>query len=84
MPMVTIKAMKMVRLTGFGSTREDGFPLTGNQRQEVVTIYWGTPDLEQGRTEYDLSAGTSMKVSDYVLRNGAYTLFGEAVYQRSR
>lgn len=73
------------KINGFWvDSRGVSFPLRGVMQQDTLTIYWGTPDLEQGRTEYVLSANTSLNVTDYVLRDGEYTVFGEAVYHRSQ
>ncbi len=65
-------------------SRGISFPLEGNLSDTTLTIYWGTEEIEEGRTEYTLFDSETIKVSDFVLRNGEYALFGTATYQRKK
>ncbi len=62
-------------------SRGISFPLEGNLSDSTLIIYWGTEEIEQGRTEYTLHDSKTIKVSDFVLRNGKFVLFGTAIYQ---
>jgi len=57
------------------------FPLSGTLNENVLTINWGTPETEQGRTVYTLISSENIKVTDYILKDGEYLQFGEAQYQ---
>lgn len=65
-------------------SRGISFPLSGNTEDSTITILWGTPEIEQGKTEYVLTSHNEVTVNDFVLRNDEYALFGEATYQRKK
>ncbi len=65
-------------------SRGVSFPLTGVMEEHTLIIHWGTEDFEQGRTEYTLLASGEVEVIDFVLRNGEYAQFGNAIYQRKQ
>lgn len=65
-------------------SRGISFPLTGLVEEHSLIINWGTPDFEQGRTEYSLLTSGEIEVKDFVLRNGEYAQFGNATYQRKQ
>lgn len=60
------------------------FPLNGQIQKNTLIINWGSPDIEEGRTEYALKPDGSMAVKDFVLRDGVYDLFGEALYTSAK
>ncbi len=60
------------------------FPLSGNVEDSTITIYWGTPEIEQGRTEYVLISQSEVKVNDFVLKNGEFSKFAEADYEKKK
>ncbi len=58
------------------------FPLNAKFTENTITSNWGTPEIEQGRTEYKIGSDSSFQVTDFVLKKGTYVKFGEAVYQK--
>lgn len=56
------------------------FPLNGTVTSEELVINWGTPETEEGKTVYSLKEG-GVVVTDYILRDGNYIPFGNAVYE---
>lgn len=55
------------------------FPLHGNGSDASMIIDWGTPALEQGRSEYRLVGGR-LRVTDSVLgQDGNYHVFGRTM-----
>lgn len=58
------------------------FPLKGQVDGGTLTVDWGSPDTEQGRTVYALQDDESMVVTDYILQQGSYTKFGTANYTK--
>ncbi|NAS31888.1 hypothetical protein GTQ40_12950 [Flavobacteriaceae bacterium R38] len=57
------------------------FPLKGTTNATQMTIIWGTPETEQGKTSYEFIQNGQLKVKDYILREDKYLGFGEAVYK---
>lgn len=58
------------------------FPLRGTQTPSSMTIEWGTPDTELGRTEYQLKEDR-LEVTDEVLStDGEWRVFGRSKLQR--
>ncbi len=55
-------------------------PLTGEATKEELTILWGSPETEQGKTVYTLKSDDTVQVTDYILRGEEYLKFGEATY----
>ncbi len=58
------------------------FPLNGKTEGSRLTVHWGTEDFEQGKTVYILTGPEAITVTDYVMKNGNYTKFGEATYTK--
>jgi hypothetical protein len=57
-------------------SRGISLPLTGHVEGDAMTIDWGTPEIERGRTTYRL-AGDGLEVTDEVYRkDGALAVFG--------
>ena len=65
-------------------SRRISFPLKGDMGEHTLTSYWGSPEIEEGVTEYTLLANGEMRVTDKVLRNGSYIQFSEALYQKKQ
>ena len=64
-------------------SRGVSFSVRGTVEVNKLTVEWGNPDIEQGKTVYILKEDkNSMKVTDYILQNGNYTKFGEAEYKK--
>ena len=57
-------------------------PLQGNVDDNTLTVPWGTPGTEQGRTVYRQLDEGELEVEDYVLRGSEWQKFGHALYQR--
>lgn len=55
-------------------------PLSGEVTDTQLVIFWGTPDIEQGKTVYSL-ADSQIRVTDYILTEGEYKQFGSALYK---
>lgn len=62
-------------------SRGISFPISGSIEEKTIIIYWGTPEIEEGRTEYMVISEDQVKVTDYILRDGTFDQFGEAMYQ---
>ncbi|OEK03369.1 hypothetical protein BFP97_18380 [Roseivirga sp. 4D4] len=58
------------------------FGLEYNLKENELTVFWGDPEKEEGKTEYRLIEGDRIEVKDYVKRNGTFSQFGEAVYTK--
>ena len=58
-------------------------PLQGSLEDSMLTVLWGTAETEQGKTSYRVLANGSVAVEDFVLREGNWTRFGEALYSRN-
>lgn len=57
-------------------------PLEASIEGALVNTLWGTPEIEQGRTEYHIMGPTQIEVKDFVLRDGVWHQFGQATYRR--
>ena len=58
------------------------FSLSGSQTACTLSIEWGSPDTETGRTRYHL-AGNKLEVTDEVLgAEGEWRIFGQSVLER--
>ena len=57
-------------------------PLRGSVEAEALTVLWGTPETEEGRTIYRLLDENRIEVEDFVLRDGEWSQFGSASYGR--
>ncbi len=58
------------------------FGLKFSIKQNELTVLWGNPETEEGKTRYRLIEGNRIEVKDYVKRNGTFNQFGEAVYTK--
>ncbi len=56
-------------------------PLKGWIEENKLTILWGTPDTEEGKTTYEKTGPDTFQVDDFVKREGNYMLFGSASYE---
>lgn len=63
-------------------TRGVSFALKYSVEDNVLTVLWGDPKTEEGKTEYSLVGPNQVRVKDYVLRDGNFSQFGEAVYDK--
>ena len=57
------------------------FPLSGKLDDHKMTINWGSPETEEGRTVYQLNDNGGITVTDYIQRDGEYLRFGGAEYK---
>jgi hypothetical protein len=71
---------------GFAATWFDSFghvyPVTASIEGDTLRAEWGTPETEQGRTVYRLTAPGVLEVTDSVKRQGEFQEFGRATLQR--
>lgn len=58
-------------------------PLRGSVEGDALIIHWGSPETEEGRTEYRFVDETRIIVEDFVLRDGDWHHFGHAAYERA-
>ena len=56
------------------------FSLKGTLEADKLTIIWGNPETEEGKTIYTLNEKDQIKTSDFILKNGKYINFGNAIY----
>ena len=82
------KAQAFYRSIGAGQIEGTWFdsrgivqPLRGNADDTTLTINWGTPETEEGRTIYRLKEGR-IEVEDFVLKGDKWQQFGSATYER--
>lgn len=61
-------------------SRGISFPVSGILKEATLTVTWGSPGIEQGKTIYTLVSKKEMNVTDYVLQEENYLKFGEAAY----
>jgi len=85
----TLDAQAFYRLTEEGRVEGTWFdsrgmvlPLRGSADSTALTILWGTPETEEGRTEYRLLSENELEVRDFVLKDDRWRRFGEALYTR--
>lgn len=57
-------------------------PLKARVEHDTLTTLWGSPETEQGRTEYRKLNEGRIEVKDFVLKNGEWRQFGHAIYKR--
>lgn len=57
-------------------------PLQGSIEHHTLTMLWGTPETEQGRTVYRLLDRNRIEVEDFVWRDDQWDQFGHALYKR--
>lgn len=56
------------------------FPLKGTVSDDILTIFWGSPETEQGKTVYTYTKDVGVTVQDYILNKENYYKFGTATY----
>lgn len=83
------KAMGIYRPEDDGSftgtwfdSRGYSFPLKGNFTENELTVHWGNPETEEGKTSYSIKEDGTITVKDDVLKDGKLVPFGNAVYRR--
>jgi len=64
-------------------SREKTQPLQGSADATSLTIHWGTPETEEGRTVYRLVDSDSVEVEDFVQKDGEWRVFAHATYRRA-
>jgi hypothetical protein len=65
-------------------SRGISLPLAGRVEGDAMTIDWGTPEIERGRTTYRL-AGDGLEVTDEVHgKDGALAVFGRTRLTRAK
>lgn len=62
-------------------SRGVSFPLKGVFTSTQLTTEWEHSDVEKGRTEYEVLEQGTIRVIDFVFRDGSYQKFAEATYQ---
>lgn len=62
-------------------SRGTTFPLNGTFTSSSITTVWEDSGVERGRTEYKILESKEIQVIDFVLRNGTYQKFAEAIYR---
>lgn len=60
------------------------FPLRGEHGPSRLSIEWGAPDTERGRSEYRVDGDRLEVVDEVLLPDGAWRVFGRSVLQRVR
>lgn len=57
-------------------------PLKMELEGSKLTVLWGSPESEEGKTIYTIESSNRILVEDFVKRNGTYATFGNASYAR--
>lgn len=72
---------------GFSGLWVDSFgfsrPIVAEFSNETLTSNWGSPETEEGRTEYRLTGADSMQVTDFVRTKDGWREFGRVSYRRA-
>lgn len=63
-------------------SRGYSFPLKGNFSENELTVDWGSPQTEEGKTVYSINEDGTISVMDYVLKDGNLVSFGKAIYNK--
>lgn len=63
-------------------SRGISFEVNGTVEENKLSVEWGSPDIEQGRTVYELTNEHELTVTDFINQDGTYSKFGESVYHR--
>lgn len=63
-------------------SRGISLPLTGRVEGDAMTIDWGTPDIERGRSTYRLTAETLEVTDEVYAKDGALAIFGRTTLAR--
>ncbi len=64
-------------------SRGFSFPLKGEVSEDTLIIFWGSPELEEGKTIYTIKADSTIFVEDYILKDGEFIKFGNAEYAKT-
>ncbi len=64
-------------------SRGISLPLAGRVEGDAMTIDWGTPEIERGRSTYRLAAGTLEVTDEVYAKDGALTVFGRTKLTRN-
>jgi len=59
------------------------FPIEAREIERTLTSDWGSPETEQGRTVYRLTADGRLHITDSVRRDGSYREFATHVLTRA-
>ncbi|MEM7486090.1 MAG: hypothetical protein AAF348_12855 [Bacteroidota bacterium] len=62
-------------------SRGFSFPLKGTISENILTIFWGTPEIEEGKTVYHITKSNTILTNDFILRDGDLQKFGNAIYE---
>ena len=77
------RARKAGTVTGtWFDSRGYSFPLEGNFTENELTVQWGSPEIEEGKTVYSINKDGTVFVIDYILRDGKLVQFGNARYNK--
>ena len=63
-------------------SRGYSFPLEGNYSETELTVQWGNPETEEGKTTYRINKDGTVSVIDYILKDGKLVPFGKALYNK--
>lgn len=77
--MYHIKEDNEVTGTWFDS-RGFTFPIKGEVSEDKLIIFWGSPELEEGKTIYTMKTDSTIIVEDFILRDDGLKKFGNAKY----
>ena len=58
-------------------------PLQVDIDSDTMTVLWGNEATENGKTIYTIVDSEHLTVQDFVLKEGTYIKFGEAIYRRA-
>ena len=58
------------------------FSLKGKFTENELTVCWGNPETEVGKTIYSIKDDGTVSVIDYILEDGKLIPFGNALYQK--
>ncbi|MEM8510204.1 MAG: hypothetical protein AAF717_20390 [Bacteroidota bacterium] len=61
-------------------SRGFSFPLKGEVSSDKLIIFWGSPEIEEGKTIYTMQNDATLFVEDYILKDGELIQFGNAAY----
>ncbi len=64
-------------------SRGISLPLAGRVEGDAMTIDWGTPEIERGRTTYRLAADALEVTDEVYTQGGALTVFGRTRLPRT-
>ena len=63
-------------------SRGYSFPLEGKFTGNELSVFWGNPETEEGKTIYSIKEGGTVSVMDYILKDGNLIPFGKALYNK--